>query len=80
MVKIPHWPYQRRLTAAEESELQRRRFEDEPAIGAMGKGRGTVQLFRRYQKPPPLTVIAELPADETGDISDLDDYDYQLDR
>ena len=58
-----NWP-SRPLTAAEERENMRRRIEDEPAIGAMGKGRGKVRLFRPGEKPPPIRIVAELPADE----------------
>jgi hypothetical protein len=79
MAKPEQWP-QQPLTVEQEAELRRRRWEDEPLIGAMGKGRGRLQLFRRYQKPPPITVTVELPNDEENDISDLDDYDYQLER
>ena len=58
-----NWP-SRPLTAAEEAEHRRRRVEDEPPMGAMGKGRGKIRVFRPGERPPPIRIVAELPADE----------------
>jgi len=74
-----NWP-SRPLTAAEEAEHRRRRIEDEPPMGAMGKGRGKIRVFRRGQRPPPIRIVIELPADEDADLSDLNDYDHLLVR
>ena len=57
-----NWP-SRPLTAAEERENMRRRIEDEPPMGAMGPD-GKVRLFRPGKRPPPIRIVAELPADE----------------
>ena len=57
------WPYHP-PTSEEEREARRRRWEDEPAIGVMGKGRGKIRLFLPGEKPPPIRIVAELPADE----------------
>jgi hypothetical protein len=49
-------------------------------MGAMGKGRGKIRVFRRGQRPPPIRIVIELPADEDADLSDLNDYDHLLVR
>lgn len=79
MAEKIEWP-DHRLSAEEEAELRRRRWEDEPLIGAEGRGRGRLVLYRRFQKPKPIVITTELPDDPDTDISDLDDYDYQLER
>ena len=77
--KTSDWP-DHPLSAEEERENMRRRIEDEPPMGAMGKGRGKIRVFRRGQRPPPIRIVIELPADEDADLSDLNDYDHLLVR
>lgn len=72
--KWPDYP----PTLEQEIEAFNRRIGDAP-MGAMGP-HNKVQIFRRWQRPPPITVTVELPPDDVEDISDLDDYDYQLER
>ena len=74
-----NWP-DHPSTAGEEREARSRRIEDEPPMGAMGKGRGKIRVFRRGQRPPPIRIVIELPADEDADLSDLNDYDHLLVR
>ena len=62
MTKQHQWP-QLPQTAEQEAENRRRRIEDEPPMGAMGPD-GKVRLFRPGEKPPPIRIVAELPADE----------------
>ena len=60
--KTSDWP-DHPLSAEEERENMRRRIEDEPPMGAMGPD-GKVRLFRPGKRPPPIRIVAELPADE----------------